>query len=276
MTIKLFSTPYPFSGTKKEILLSALYIGLAVYFFLAVFQPFGTYDFSHPLKYLLLLPYSLIAFLFFTVADLSLKGKTGNWNVGKELLKATITLLICAGFNYWYNSRVVSNTPFSLNSLLSMSVFTLAIGLPICAVYLPAKYIYFKYANNRRPVPAPATAPLSAAADFLYLKATTGSDTLELAKNDFLFAEAEGNYCHIFYTDNGTLHKHLMRTSLKNLEEQVAGADIKRCHRSYIVNLNSITSAKGNSQGYKLWIATTEHYIPVSRKYVSLALPFVQ
>ncbi len=54
------SYSYPKSQSVKEIMLSSMAAGTLVYLFLIVFQPFGTENFHHPYKYLILFPYTLI------------------------------------------------------------------------------------------------------------------------------------------------------------------------------------------------------------------------
>jgi len=70
---------YPFSNTfelkaSKANWFSSILIATLVYLFLIVFQPFGTYNYQHSFKYILLIPYSIIAFTVFFVNSF-LKGK---------------------------------------------------------------------------------------------------------------------------------------------------------------------------------------------------------
>ena len=53
--------------------------------------------------------------------------------------------------------------------------------------------------------------------------------------------------------------------NLKNVDTQLVNIFIVRCHRSFIVNINSITHVSVNTNGYKLSSRDTEITVPVSR-----------
>ncbi|MFZ6010140.1 MAG: LytR/AlgR family response regulator transcription factor [Bacteroidota bacterium] len=92
------------------------------------------------------------------------------------------------------------------------------------------------------------------------------SETLSLNLPDLLFIEADDNYSTIYWMTNDSLvQKKLLRVNLKNVESQINNPFTIRCHRSFVVNIHAISSITGNTNGYKLRIKETEHYIPVSR-----------
>jgi DNA-binding LytR/AlgR family response regulator len=51
--------------------------------------------------------------------------------------------------------------------------------------------------------------------------------------------------------------------------------NIFQCHRSFVVNVNNITSARGNSNGYQLRLGKCPSSIPVSRQYVPKLKAFI-
>ena len=51
--------------------------------------------------------------------------------------------------------------------------------------------------------------------------------------------------------------------------------NIFQCHRSFVVNVNNITAAQGNSNGYQLTLGTCTNTIPVSRSYVPRLKAFI-
>jgi DNA-binding LytR/AlgR family response regulator len=91
------------------------------------------------------------------------------------------------------------------------------------------------------------------------------SETLTLNLPDLLFIEADDNYATVYWQTEGLVQKKLLRANLKNIESQIDNTFTLRCHRSFIVNVHAISSITGNTNGYKLRIRDTEHYIPVSR-----------
>ena len=95
-------------------------------------------------------------------------------------------------------------------------------------------------------------------------------DSLEVAAEDFLYAEAEGNYVKVAYRPDGerTVVKKMLRATMKQAEESVAVCPfIIRCHRAFLVNVRMVVKVDGNSQGYRLNLEGCEEEVPVSRAY---------
>jgi len=272
--LKILNMPYPASNSKMEILISSFFIAGSLFVFLVIFQPFGTYNFSSPFKYILLTPYSLIAFLIFTATNSLLIGRTPKWNMQKELIKIIAILSICSLFNYFYNTQFINHTEFAIRSFLYMFLYTLAVGTPLCLIYFLGRYIYLK--SEKQPhFYQEALPPFAPSKNNLIVIQSDMGEVLELCEKDFLFAKSEGNYCNVHYLNNSILNKQLIRLSLKKLEHQIGGEKIIRCHRSFLINLNKIVSAKGNAQGYKLGVEEADTIIPVSRKYVEIMRSFI-
>ncbi|WP_343829865.1 LytTR family DNA-binding domain-containing protein [Psychroflexus lacisalsi] len=258
---------YPTLRNNKEMCYSALVISVLVYFFLAVFQPFGTYNFHHTYKYVILLAYPLIAFTFFFSSELIVKRFFDNWNWKKEVYKNMSALLICAFISYLYLNTVIHRTPFNLTAFLYLVAFTLVIGIPICAINILAKYVFLKNNNvlfenssQNFTIENIENPPLVIIPDV--------GDCIKLSQENFLYAKSDGNYSFLHYFDKGTNQRKLLRLSLKSLEEQICDETIFRCHRSYILNANKIQNKTGNSQGYKLSLIQVKDKIPVSRIYI--------
>lgn len=97
----------------------------------------------------------------------------------------------------------------------------------------------------------------------IQLIAQSGKEKVELDAQKILYIQAAGNYVEI-HTDNS---KSLLRTSLTHLEKQLSNFNfIFRCHRSYLVNLEKIQSAKGNSHKLVLILKKAQVKIPVSKR----------
>jgi DNA-binding LytR/AlgR family response regulator len=91
------------------------------------------------------------------------------------------------------------------------------------------------------------------------------SETLKLNLPDLLFIQADDNYATVYWIEKNQIQKKLLRANLKNLETQLDNAFTIRCHRSFIVNIHAISSVTGNTNGYKLRIKDSDHFIPVAR-----------
>jgi hypothetical protein len=259
---------YPVYNSKKEIWLSAVSIALLAYLFLVIFQPFGTYNYTHANKYLLLVPYAAISFVIFLSGDFAVSRYFTKWTWSREILKTSVLLSVCSLLNYWYNISFINHTDFSLRALIYMGIFTFALGIPVCAIYILGRYSFLKPLVHGT---TPETETIELSENTITITPDVGK-MITLSKNDFLFAQSEGNYTTIHYLQNNTSRKQLIRISLKRLEKQICSKSIIRCHRSYVFNTQKAVGKKGNAQGYKLNIHQVSVTIPVSRKYIDVVL----
>jgi len=115
------------------------------------------------------------------------------------------------------------------------------------------------------------------------LKIKNNTDTLEVALKDendivrivlktenLLFIKSADNYIEVHFIENGIVSKLLLRTSIKKIETTFYNTPIIRCHRSFIVNTNTIELTKKTSSGYILKLTQlSELTIPVSKSYLS-------
>lgn len=97
----------------------------------------------------------------------------------------------------------------------------------------------------------------------IVLQSTT-QEKLGLHMDQILYIEAEDNYSRIVWKEDNTRREKVLRTTLKNLENQLSGTDIIRCHRSYLIN-SSKYSIYGNSRGFRLVSTSDSFKVPVSR-----------
>lgn len=241
---------------------SSFFVAALGYLFLVVFQPFGAYTYQHQLKYLLLLPYSLIAFVIYSLANLIIINRVKPWYVYDEVLKILWVIVLCSVLNYIYNIHFINHVGFSVSHLLSMCLYTLSISAPISAIYVLGRYFYLTGTRIDRTVEVPGPAKI------ITITPDTGNEILTMAQNDFLYAASDGNYTTVCHIVDGKIQNTLLRLSLKNVESQAGGAPIIRCHRSFIVNAANVVKMKGNAQGYKLFFGNVDTPVPVSRKFI--------
>ncbi|MFP3832217.1 LytTR family transcriptional regulator DNA-binding domain-containing protein [Chryseobacterium sp. SIMBA_028] len=267
---------YPKSKSVKEILVSSLAAGILVYLFLIIFQPFGTENYHHPYKYLILFPYTLIFGTAFFISSLFVF-RFKDWNVGSELLKIFVILLLGSIFSYLYNTLCISHVKLSFENYGYMLLYSLAIGVPISTIYILSRYIYLKciHENIARDI-TPQLIGNHENTKEKNLKITGNNIELAIAQEDFLCAQSMENYCTLYFLENNTIKKLLLRISLSNVLSQVETDSIKKCHRSYIVNLEKVKNLKGNAQGYKLILQEIDFEIPVSRSFISNIIPQLQ
>ncbi|MFK7934324.1 MAG: LytR/AlgR family response regulator transcription factor, partial [Saprospiraceae bacterium] len=112
--------------------------------------------------------------------------------------------------------------------------------------------------NQKRPT---ATAPISTKKE---------ATIFEIPLPQIRYVEALQNYIKIgFVSAEGTITEQVERATLKHFAEQAKNTSMVRCHRSFMVNQETIISSTGNAQGLQLRLADCDKVIPVSRSRVA-------
>jgi len=273
---------YPNYETKKEIVITSTFVGCLIYLFLIIYQPFGTSQFEHSYKYLMLFPYAIITTFSFFIVSLFLTKRARKWTIGLELVKIFWILLLISTLSYIYNSLMLSKVNLSFENYLYMFLYTSALGLPASTIYIMARYIYLN--KNKETISIDNTSSVTTTSSIdikegkgkLYIIADQGNTHLHIEEQDFVYAEAADNYCIIHFYRNGSVQKEIIRLSLTTLLNQIQTDTIKRVHRSFIVNLQMITKYKGNASGYKISVKNFEKELIVSRNYTAAIVPILK
>jgi DNA-binding LytR/AlgR family response regulator len=167
-----------------------------------------------------------------------------------------------------------------------MFAYTSALGLPVATIYILARYIYLKNkplanttkSGNKSVIKSEHGVEIkeSPLKQKLCIVPDYGKFSLEIQRDEFVFAESADNYCILFFYNNGILQKEIIRISLTKLLNQVQNDTIKKVHRSFIVNLKKVTKFKGNASGYKISIENIEKELTISRNYIDSVLPVLK
>ena len=102
--------------------------------------------------------------------------------------------------------------------------------------------------------------------DMLVFVSENGKNRLSIKPECLYYLKSADNYLEVYYVLNDEVKKHLLRASLKQIEEGFTDhPHLVRCHRSYIVNPKNIKSIVQTSKGISL---NMDHFhVPVSKKY---------
>jgi DNA-binding LytR/AlgR family response regulator len=77
-----------------------------------------------------------------------------------------------------------------------------------------------------------------------------------------------GNYSTIYFIENGLPKKEVIRATMKNIESELSkDKNIVRCHKSFFVNIDKITTTSGNARALYLHLNELDFPIPVSRGF---------
>lgn len=96
-----------------------------------------------------------------------------------------------------------------------------------------------------------------------------GHMALAVKYSQLVYIKSAGNYLEIFYLKGDKLTKELVRGSVKDFESKIIDSQhIIRVHRSYLINVNHLSSTKKTKKGYALIMRfVPEEVIPVSSSY---------
>lgn len=275
MISSFFRQPHPLSDEWKSSFGSAVLAGILVALFLIIFQPFGTYHWQHPQKYLLLCGYGLITFgviLFFGGGLQRLFPKLFReeyWTLGHEVLFQLLGIMLIAILNYFYSlwlGNRLSPEKIRLGDFLYMIWATVTIGLFPTLVFTSLAQIR----NKKHYAPAIQLHSVKAVEvpdQEMRFTADNGKDIVAIQANELRFISAADNYIEIHFVKNGNPTKELLRASLTRISEESNRQVLFRCHRSYLVYLPAVRKVSGNAQGYKLHFSDYPAIIPVGRSF---------
>ncbi len=103
----------------------------------------------------------------------------------------------------------------------------------------------------------------------IHFKDDRGNLRFSIKQQDILYLKGADNYVTIYYNDHQKLDHLMIRTTLKQLEEELKEFNIIRCHRSYMANMDHIKLIEKDKDGL---IIRLDHpqptEVPVSKTYI--------
>ncbi len=265
--------PFPIIETVKQKFLTALLFAMFVYIFLLIFQPFGIAE-TKTFKPLYISGYFLITFLvmlfnfFFFIFVFKKIFVPDNWLVKKQITFEMWNMLMIAFFNWLYT--LITSYDNIVPSLISFLFFTISVGIfPIIFYTMYAeKYLTKKHQLIAENLTDKIKTPFKKDNQQINIVSDNKKDNIVLDLQKFICVRSEGNYANVFYFENDNVKKKLIRSTLLKISEQLIIFDsIKRCHRSYIVNLQNVDKVGGNARNYNFYIEKLDFTIPVSRSF---------
>ncbi len=289
MIIKLrvfLQQPFPFEMSIRQIALSLIGVGLFVSLFLVIFQPFGSGEYIREGRIWILWGYGFVTSLVLLFDILLLPRifprifNETKWNVFRGICFQFWHIISIGTANILY-SNYIGGKQISVSVALGFFLETLSVGffpITISVVsiysYLLKKYVESTKKINERIVSFENQREEAAErSQKIVITSETGKEKIEINLKDLLFIKSIDNYVEVYLADRDNIEIILLRSSLKRIEENLKSYPfLFRCHRTYLINVNNISSVTGNSQGYKLIFKGVEYSIPVSRSYSKILL----
>lgn len=261
----ILQQPFPDRNDFRSFLKTAIWSGVIITGLLYFLRPFGLSNVPSPLLPCILFgaittATALLLDLFIAYV-LKIDREHPSWTLWKWIVNVSILIFLIAIVNYWLDAGFVFGR-HSLAHFLRMLAYTFLLGI-IPTVMLGA-FSMISHLKSNQALAQSAQQSITPRTDDR--PATTSSP-----HDDILYVESMQNYVSVYRWNGTQVEKKMTRTTMSKTEELLASSSVKRCHRSYMVNTDKITTIEGNAQGLRVSVAhVDDKEIPVSRKYLHL------
>ena len=279
MKIKTWlNKPFPFYETYRQKLTTPLLFGLFIMLFLVIFNPSHNTDFVRE-QFMKVFAYGFITIFIMSFYNAVLPLVFPNvfdvekWNVKKTIVFLLFTIISIGLSNglFAFQFDNPNNNSHLFSFLLSVLVKTLTIGIlpTIMFVFYMEKSLYKRHQLLALETIAKINKEKNRDQKNSEKIIITFPDTKEkvvIEYNDLYCIKAEENYCIYYFKKDNRVEKIMVRSSLKKIEHEfIKSEKIIRCHKSYIINLNTVSDITGNARGYFFSIKDINFKIPGSR-----------
>ncbi|MCH2216081.1 MAG: LytTR family transcriptional regulator [Flavobacteriales bacterium] len=265
----ILGKPFPALAETRQKVRSACFIAFFVFGFLSIFKPFGISNVQGNFYFVTML-YGLITLIILLLTQLIFPNIISTfydeqkWNVGREIIHTMANILFIAIGNFLL-SCFLKFFPWSLDTFLRFVGFTFAIGIiPVSIQVLIRQNVYHKR-NQKAVIDDNEAIAQRANPDetnfFFTLKEDEGKNVLTVESSEVLAIESSGNYIDVH---TRSAKPTTLRRTITSAERELPSQYL-RVHRSWIVNLKSISKVYGNARGYTLEFENSQLTIPVSR-----------
>ncbi len=253
----------------------ALTIGVFVVLFMLAFQPFGVNNFDPTFSITLELVLAVSAIGGVVTATVALnefalrplvlgplnRPRLIVWLAWTFLLISTVVFVFYNYLGHWHDLKLSSYLGFIRDVSMLVAFPVAGFLFYIRHESLKSEYVQLRTIHLDAP-----------GARLVRFSSDNEKDQLAVALDDLLYLESQDNYVDVVHLENGSRRGHLIRSSLKRLEDTLEEPMLVRCHRSFMVNLSNVRTCQGNRHGLKLTLDGIDQIIPVSRGYTETIL----
>lgn len=270
--LQWLNKPHPLISKTTPRLLFSFGIGLFVYIFLNIFNPFDFNSFTKEENLYFKILYTSISIIviltnfFILPLIFSHFFNAKTWKIYKEIFVnlevyfiIAVLIWMLSDYSSFYNKKSNFDFLFFLKSVFY-------VGIIPSGFYIIIELLLYK--SKKTAIQENLPNKINNEIDLIKIIGENKKEAFELPLNDLIYINSEKNYSSIFYLQNGKIKEKLMRISLHKIENQLTDFNaVFRCHKSYIINTNKIEKIEGNAHGYKLRLKDLKNKkIPVSRK----------
>lgn len=266
--MRRFPQNYIISNPEKG---SVIFFGI-IFLFLILYRPVEIHSSTFLSVEVTMLLYSLLSavtiyLMIVGFKKISRNMEAGeNWNLLKEL--ASIILLMIGLGSVIFLSAFIIEEPgdrWNLSTYFDSLIRTALVGLIPFLFFTVFNLKYLAESSLFR-AKMPDVEPERE--ELISIDTPLKKEELKFYPSQLIYAESQGNYLKVVLEKEQQVKEIQVRCSISGFEEQCSSIPfIMRIHRAFIININKIDEARGNSLGYRLKIESINSEIPVSRGY---------
>jgi hypothetical protein len=273
--LAILNQPFPDRATGRQNLKNFAGIGVFVFLFLFILEPFGI-EGNWKKTLPICLGFGVITVVlgwgYETASTKVFKLKTygPGWTLGKWIMHSMGLIAVIAIGNIGFVAYLFGYEWMDGFFPLQMFANTLIVGFfPVVVSGLVVQLKESKRYIAEAGTIHPAKHAVSVHGEVVDLPNDSG-DRVRIQVDAFKYAEAMQNYVAVYVLEEERLNRLVIRSTIKKVADALSHSNSIRCHRSYIVNTDSVESVDGNAQGLKLTLTGVEGtFVPVSRSYIS-------
>ena len=266
--LKLLKRKYPFNQSTNWLRDSLMY-GLIIWAILYLLQPFGFSAYQGG-KLLIAALFGLVTAVCYALYGYTVMARLPKWVKPLRVwhyAAAVLGLIVFIAIGNFLLFVLMFHLPLTITLFLLFLWWTLVIGTGITAVSIGIEYN--RYLKGQMEALLDNTTEEQKDITITLHDTNVRGNDLELPINNLLYVEAQKNNVQVCYLRDDKPTTVELHTTLSAVVDELKAYDnIFQCHRSFVVNVNNITQAKGNSNGYQLRLSNSHTTIPVSRQYV--------
>lgn len=237
-------------------MLIGLIIGAFLAFVIIFLEPFDTNQYQSNYRTLLLSGFGFLFFLIYlaysTIENLGYYKVKKVWRISHEIASLGMFFIISGTLIFFYNTKVINGLNYSIAAHWRYYKNIVMVFIPVIFPLL----FFLRNKFGERIVPLPPHT--------VTIRGENNNEFLQLERKDLLYIKAVQNYIEICFLDaNKKLATKTFRQTLSNTHQQLSF--LEKCHRSFLVNINTIKDIKGNSQRAKIIFMHCEEQIPLSK-----------
>jgi hypothetical protein len=240
--------------------------------FLNLYKPFGTitvYEVSKPTLFLytsgVILTGLLIVALSRIIMYLLLR--RGMELVIWQYLAWVAAEIVAMALFFAFFEIVILDDRRSFPDLLGKSVVNTSLTLLLPYAML---WLYFSWHDNKIKLAELKEQPDgSGQKSMIPFRDEKGVLRISLKRSDILYLQGSDNYVTVWYQSQSRIMKFMLRNTLRTMEDELEQEGIRRCHRSYLVNIERVKLIRREKDGLQLELdSTPPSTVPVSRTYM--------